>query len=385
MEGSMMAQKEGADGTVASTLDEARLYPPHNTMPPDTSDLAASAQPPITKTHDAAAVNRAPSAIMQDGQETGAVVTAVVSMMASSMVSNEAGEGAVEGMNRTSSESGDTTVMLTRRLLELVQGLNRQMDLAEAEKMLQVHRSRLYDITDVLEGIGVITKTDDNIFKCTRGIPPLLLSCEMSVEEQLASLKQEEAMLDQQLAQAASRQKETLDEAKQQGVCYVPTEYLHELCEYRDKSMLILGSPFGTKVDVVCDAVEETVQKPDGECLTVTQHIPRCIHISSPTHTDPIHIDLLDRTPQNTPDVSQPAVHASSVGAAIQLDVGIARSGVMGGSEEMAAAETTHKSVGQNVVGVPVGCVSTKTDSHTEMDRTNGTQNNPMAVADPVA
>ncbi len=52
---------------------------------------------------------------------------------------------------------------LTKRFIDLIQNSpTKEVDLNEASKILDVQKRRIYDITNVLEGIGLIEKTIKN-------------------------------------------------------------------------------------------------------------------------------------------------------------------------------------------------------------------------------
>lgn len=52
---------------------------------------------------------------------------------------------------------------LTRKFIALIQeSENKSVDLNDAAKKLEVQKRRIYDITNVLEGIGLIEKTIKN-------------------------------------------------------------------------------------------------------------------------------------------------------------------------------------------------------------------------------
>ena len=60
---------------------------------------------------------------------------------------------------------------LTRKFIELVRSSNDKLrvDLNEASAKLNVQKRRIYDITNVLEGIGLIEKTEKNKIKWKAG------------------------------------------------------------------------------------------------------------------------------------------------------------------------------------------------------------------------
>lgn len=52
---------------------------------------------------------------------------------------------------------------LTKKFIQLIQSsASKEVDLNEAAKALDVQKRRIYDITNVLEGIGLIEKTIKN-------------------------------------------------------------------------------------------------------------------------------------------------------------------------------------------------------------------------------
>ncbi len=57
--------------------------------------------------------------------------------------------------------------LLTKKFIELLMGLNiRELDLNEAAGALGVQKRRIYDITNVLEGLGIVTKKSKNHVVC---------------------------------------------------------------------------------------------------------------------------------------------------------------------------------------------------------------------------
>ena len=59
--------------------------------------------------------------------------------------------------------------LLTKKFIELLMGLNiRELDLNEAAGALGVQKRRIYDITNVLEGLGIVTKKSKNYVVCKR-------------------------------------------------------------------------------------------------------------------------------------------------------------------------------------------------------------------------
>lgn len=57
--------------------------------------------------------------------------------------------------------------LLTKKFVELLMGSN-VLDLNEAAVFLDVQKRRIYDITNVLEGLGIVTKKSKNYVVCKR-------------------------------------------------------------------------------------------------------------------------------------------------------------------------------------------------------------------------
>ncbi|KAH8584464.1 transcription factor E2F wHTH only [Cryptosporidium sp. chipmunk genotype I] len=68
-------------------------------------------------------------------------------------------------------------VLMTKRFIQYLyeQGESRIIDLAAAEAHMDVQRRRLYDITNVLEGIGILKKMGRNAFMCSASVPEVLV------------------------------------------------------------------------------------------------------------------------------------------------------------------------------------------------------------------
>ncbi len=111
--------------------------------------------------------------------------------------------------------------MLTKKFVQLLRATdNGAMDLNFAAAQLEVQKRRIYDITNVLEGIGLIEKTSKNMVKwkgssCSdasnlnvnNGNAAEELALMSKIKEDIARLRQEEAVLERhaELAQGMLR------------------------------------------------------------------------------------------------------------------------------------------------------------------------------------
>lgn len=105
-------------------------------------------------------------------------------------------------------------VILTHKFLELIKsGPNQTIDLNEAVQKLHVQKRRIYDITNVLEGIGIVRKSGKNHIRWVGEVkhyktakfnknvadPELRRQFEIS-EKRLEEINQKAARLDELIA-----------------------------------------------------------------------------------------------------------------------------------------------------------------------------------------
>lgn len=69
----------------------------------------------------------------------------------------------IKGTKYDNEKHDNSLGVLTKQFVELIQKQDKHcIDLNEAVKHLKVQKRRIYDITNVLEGIGLIQKTNKN-------------------------------------------------------------------------------------------------------------------------------------------------------------------------------------------------------------------------------
>ncbi|KAJ0056123.1 hypothetical protein NL108_003402 [Boleophthalmus pectinirostris] len=184
-----------------------------------------------------------------------------------------------------------------------------RLDLKEAVKVLAVtQKRRIYDITNVLEGIGLIEKITKNIVQW-KGVLPggsavnisrrhMLLKCE------LKELKEREEMLDLQLRWVRQSIEYIYEDRK--VLSYVSHE---DICNsFSGHTILALQAPSGTQLDV---PIPKAVR--DGP--TTYQ-----IHLKS-TH-GPIDVVLLNKRSDNSEAVMLPVPPSKEILHRAQLALG---------------------------------------------------------------
>ena len=124
--------------------------------------------------------------------------------------------------------------------------------------MLNVQKRRIYDITNVLEGIGYVEKTQKNTIKWVGGSEDLTI--EKDIKEAMTKLNQyteEEAKLDAEIHRLNQRiREEFLENEALREYQYITYEDCLNICksmtkDSRNKSIVVLSAPKGTTLEAV--------------------------------------------------------------------------------------------------------------------------------------
>jgi len=123
------------------------------------------------------------------------------------------------------------------------------VDLNEAADRLHVQKRRIYDITNVLEGIGLVLKKNKNHiewqatgFTTTEEVEEL--------KEEIKEKMREEELLDYQLMQIQNHLKSLAEEPTNLNNAYVTVDDVCGLQSMQGESLLVLKAPSGTKLEV---------------------------------------------------------------------------------------------------------------------------------------
>lgn len=183
--------------------------------------------------------------------------------------------------------------LLTKKFVALLQAAeDGVLDLNTAASQLNVQKRRIYDITNVLEGIGLIEKRNKNHIQwkyvakrgeiqCTRregwGVPQNLTCCcrrgsgmgpvnemrkEMSLlRRELDDLTQQEMLIDDYITRMQDMMRELSDHPDNSKMAYVTHEDIRSLPCFADQTLIAIKAPPGTTLEVpdpdevVCDVV----------------------------------------------------------------------------------------------------------------------------------
>lgn len=98
----------------------------------------------------------------------------------------------------------DTSLgLLTKKFVNLLRGApDGVVDLNKASELLGVQKRRIYDITNVLEGVGLIEKKSKNNIRWREGKSATFTKVQQTLEAELNQLESKENILDQLIKQA---------------------------------------------------------------------------------------------------------------------------------------------------------------------------------------
>ncbi|EFX79127.1 hypothetical protein DAPPUDRAFT_52662, partial [Daphnia pulex] len=139
---------------------------------------------------------------------------------------------------------------LTKRFLGLLQSAeNGILDLNLASVTLAVQKRRIYDITNVLEGIGLLKKISKNNIQWKGSDSPAdSAESQRGLNQDLADLEAKENQLDELISSTES-QLRSLSEEKRYA--YVTYGDLKSIAEYRDNTVMAVRAPPETKLQVL--------------------------------------------------------------------------------------------------------------------------------------
>ncbi|XP_061772163.1 transcription factor E2F3-like isoform X2 [Nerophis ophidion] len=149
----------------------------------------------------------------------------------------------------------DTSLgLLTKKFVDLLaQSSDGVLDLNLAAETLQVQKRRLYDITNVLEGIHLIKKKSKNNIQwmgCS------LLEVEGSLNQrqrltaEVSALAEEEQRLEQLIQRCSLDTRHISESTSNQKYAYVTYEDIKQLGNLQDQTVILVKAPTDTKLEV---------------------------------------------------------------------------------------------------------------------------------------
>ncbi|KAG6772416.1 hypothetical protein POTOM_023823 [Populus tomentosa] len=144
--------------------------------------------------------------------------------------------------------------LLTKRFVDLFKHADDGiLDLNNAAEILEVQKRRIYDITNVLEGIGLIEKTLKNRIRW-KGIdasrPGQVEGDATLLQAEIAKLTMEERTLDDQIREMQERLRDLSEDENNQKRLFVTEEDIKSLPCFLNETLIAIKAPHGTTLEV---------------------------------------------------------------------------------------------------------------------------------------
>jgi len=126
------------------------------------------------------------------------------------------------------------------------------LDLNEAATSLGVQKRRIYDITNVLEGIGLIEKKSKNHihWKGTGLASTEDRSRADDLQREIQKLKAEESLEDDAISRAQSQLKQVVEDPSYSKFAFVTHEDIRNLPSMQGQTLIAIKAPAGTRLEV---------------------------------------------------------------------------------------------------------------------------------------
>ncbi|OEL36724.1 Transcription factor E2FA [Dichanthelium oligosanthes] len=193
--------------------------------------------------------------------------------------------------------------LLTKKFINLLkQAPDGILDLNNAAETLEVQKRRIYDITNVLEGIGLIEKTlknrirwkglDDSGVDLDNGISAL--------QAEVENLSLQEQALDERISDMREKLRGLTEDENNQRWLYVTEDDIKGLPCFQNETLIAIKAPHGTTLEVPDpDEAGDYLQRRYRIVLRSTMG-PIDVYLVS-TSTDVVHnVQQSQRTPQDT-------------------------------------------------------------------------------------
>ncbi|KAB5519669.1 hypothetical protein DKX38_023988 [Salix brachista] len=145
--------------------------------------------------------------------------------------------------------------LLTKRFVDLFKNADDGiLDLNNAAETLEVQKRRIYDITNVLEGIGLIEKTLKNRIRW-KGIDasrPRQVEGDATLSQaEIEKLTMEEHKLDDQIREMQERLRDMSEDENNQKWLFVTEEDIKSLPCFLNETLIAIKAPHGTTLEVL--------------------------------------------------------------------------------------------------------------------------------------
>eukprot|EP00536_Pseudo-nitzschia_multiseries_P015643 jgi/Psemu1/218699/e_gw1.925.5.1 len=137
--------------------------------------------------------------------------------------------------------------LLTKKFVHILKGSpENSLDLNRAASELGVQKRRIYDITNVLEGIGLLVKRGKNHVSWNENPPET--AAQVAMKKRLQKLQEEERRLSQFLADQLMYLPSGIENVAEH--MYVKFEDITSMPTYKSETVIGIRAPVGTALEV---------------------------------------------------------------------------------------------------------------------------------------
>ncbi|KAK9727053.1 hypothetical protein RND81_05G254800 [Saponaria officinalis] len=152
-----------------------------------------------------------------------------------------------------SSRSDCSLVLLTKKFINLIKHAEDGiLDLNKTAEVLEVQKRRIYDVTNVLEGIGLIEKLKNGIQ--WKGLdvsrPGDVDDSVANIQADVENLSMEERRLDEQIRDMQERLTEVSDDGNNQKWLFVTEDDIKAVPCFQNETLIAVKAPHGTTLEV---------------------------------------------------------------------------------------------------------------------------------------
>ncbi|XP_057490710.1 transcription factor E2FC-like [Actinidia eriantha] len=171
--------------------------------------------------------------------------------------------------------------LLTKKFISLIQeAKNGTLDLNKATNVLAVQKRRIYDITNVLEGIGFIEKTAKSHIRW-KGLEML---AQKELDDQVTSLKAEvenlyaeECRLDECIREKQDLLRTLQHDEKYQKYLFLTAEDINRLPFFENQTVIVIQAPRASSIEV--PDPDEEFCFPHKQCRLIVRSVRRPIDL----------------------------------------------------------------------------------------------------------
>ncbi|XP_044024086.1 uncharacterized protein LOC122862640 [Siniperca chuatsi] len=166
--------------------------------------------------------------------------------------------------------------LLTQRFLELLLAApDGSLDLREVATSLETRKRRVYDITNILEGIDLIQKESASRIKWIGRLPvsSFLRTDQQKLQRELENLKLVEDTLDGLIKSCAQQLFDMTDDVENSASAYVTHEDVSRLRAFQEQTVIAVKAPEETKLEIPApkeDSIQVHLKAGRGPIMVVT-------------------------------------------------------------------------------------------------------------------